>query len=316
MAESKTASRQCGEAIASKNNGQEDLFRLKPKMIFYVSLTHIGALVGLVMMCLHQKSWKIALEVLVFYQIAALGITAGAHRLWAHRSYQARTPLKFFLMLLNCVSHQGSLYHWTRDHRIHHKFSETNADPHNASRGIFFSHMGWLLVEKHPEVLKKGNALDMSDLEADWIVMFQKKHYVWLSTLCCYILPGVYGQIMHGDYWLGVFALGFLRHVISLHATWFVNSVAHFYGMRPYDPTIRPAESIITSLVTAGEGWHNWHHSYPFDYAASEYGVMGRFNPTKGFIDICSWMGQVSGRRRAKHLWESKKARLAAQKVE
>ena len=30
--------------------------------------------------------------------------------------------------------------------RLHHKCSETQADPHNANRGFFFSHMGWLMV--------------------------------------------------------------------------------------------------------------------------------------------------------------------------
>ena len=62
-----------------------------------------------------------------------------------------------------------------RDHRQHHKFSDTDADPHNASRGFFFSHIGWLMVKKHPEVLRKGSAVDMSDLTNDPLVMFQKK---------------------------------------------------------------------------------------------------------------------------------------------
>ena len=30
--------------------------------------------------------------------------------------------------------------------RLHHKASETNGDPHNALRGFFFAHMGWLCV--------------------------------------------------------------------------------------------------------------------------------------------------------------------------
>lgn len=64
---------------------------------------------------------------------------------------------------------------WARDHRMHHKYSETDADPHNASRGFFFSHIGWLLVRKHPELTKKGKGLDLSDLRSDKILMFQKK---------------------------------------------------------------------------------------------------------------------------------------------
>lgn len=60
-------------------------------------------------------------------------------------------------------------------YRVHHKFTETDADPHNAKRGFFFSHMGWLMVRKQPDVKEKGKMVDMSDLETDPIVMFQKK---------------------------------------------------------------------------------------------------------------------------------------------
>jgi len=67
------------------------------------------------------------------------------------------------------------VYEWARDHRLHHKYSETNADPHNANRGFFFSHVGWLLCRKHPDIMEKGRGIDMTDLLADPIVSFQKK---------------------------------------------------------------------------------------------------------------------------------------------
>lgn len=87
----------------------------------------------------------------------SLGITAGAHRLWAHKSYSATLPLRIFLMLMNSGilffykgMFQGSIFHWARDHRIHHKYSDTPLDPHNINKGFFFAHCGWLLVNKSP----------------------------------------------------------------------------------------------------------------------------------------------------------------------
>jgi len=74
-----------------------------------------------------------------------------------------------------CIFFQNDICEWARDHRVHHKFSETDADPHNATRGFFFSHVGWLLVRKHPDVKEKGKAVDMSDLETDPLIRFQKK---------------------------------------------------------------------------------------------------------------------------------------------
>lgn len=76
-----------------------------------------------------------------------------------------------------CV--QNHIYEWSRDHRVHHKHSETNADPHNAKRGFFFSHVGWVMVRKHPCVIEKGQKIDLSDLKADKVVMFQKR---WANT--------------------------------------------------------------------------------------------------------------------------------------
>lgn len=70
---------------------------------------------------------------------------------------------------------QNDIFEWARDHRVHHKYSETDADPHNATRGFFFAHIGWLLVRKHPDVIEKGKKLDMSDLKADKVVMFQRR---------------------------------------------------------------------------------------------------------------------------------------------
>ena len=58
---------------------------------------------------------------------------------------------------------------------MHHKYSETDADPHNAKRGFFFAHIGWLLVKKHPDVKAKGQHLDLSDLHADPVLRFQRK---------------------------------------------------------------------------------------------------------------------------------------------
>ena len=64
---------------------------------------------------------------------------------------------------------------WCRDHRVHHKYSETDADPHNAHRGLFFSHVGWLMCKKHPDVKEKGKALDIKDLVADPVLALQRK---------------------------------------------------------------------------------------------------------------------------------------------
>ena len=90
---------------------------------------------------------------------------------------------------------------------------------------------------------------------------------------------------------------GALRWIIELHATWCINSISHTFGSTPYRD-IPAKDNIFTSIVANGEGWHNWHHAYPYDYATSEYGIFKQWNPTKLLID-CLWLfGQTYDHKR------------------
>lgn len=84
--------------------------------------------------------------------------------------------------------------------------------------------------------------------------------------------------------------------MLTLHATWFVNSLAHMYGYKPYMPNIRPCENFFVALCADGEGWHNYHHAYPYDYSTNEYGVL-QYNPTTLYLDVLHALGLVSNRR-------------------
>jgi len=234
----------------------------------------------------------------------------GVHRLWSHRSYEAALPVRVFLMLANSIANQGSIYHWARDHRVHHKHSETDADPHNAMRGFFFAHMGWLLVKKHPEVIKAGRELDFHDLLEDPVVVFQKALDPWFALYMCFVFPAqIAAFFWKEDFWNAFFVCGGLRYVFVLHCTWLVNSAAHLYGDHPYDTASYPAENPFVSFCSVGEGWHNWHHKYPFDYAASEYGVSSQYNPSKLVIDLMASVGLVWDRKRATAAWAMGRAR-------
>lgn len=189
------------------------------------------------------------------YMIGGLGVTAGAHRLWSHKTYKAKFPLRMMLMIFNCSAFENDIYEWSRDHRVHHKYSETDADPHNATRGFFFSHVGWLLSKKHPDVRNKGKNIDTSDILADPVVRFQRKFYLPLVLMFCYIVPTLVPVYLFGEtYWNSFFVCAILRYVVLLNATWLVNSAAHMFGNRPYDKTINPSENRFVSWWAIGEG--------------------------------------------------------------
>ena len=275
--------------------------RFRVGMCAYIALVHLAAVCGVACLWTHPDSLWFACEMLLWYQITALGVTVGCHRLWSHRSYQAAFPTRAVLMVLASMANQGTIFHWCRDHRLHHKHSDTAADPHDASRGFFFSHMGWLLLKKDPQVVEAGVKIAVNDLLQDPVVWLNWKLNPWWNQFWCFVVPGLYGTTRYGSFRDGLLVLGALRYVILLHATWCVNSVAHLCGERPYKPELRAFENWFTALVAVGEGWHNWHHAYPYDYAAAQDGIMLQWNPSKAFIDTMAWCGQVSHRKRRQY---------------
>ena len=282
-----------------KANSQPGPFGLKTKVVwtnvYYMAVLHVLAVYGAVIGALEAK-WPSLLMNVMLVMCSLIGITAGAHRLWTHRSYKATLPLRIVFMCFNSMAMQNSIFVWTRDHRLHHKFTETDADPHNAKRGFFFAHIGWLLMRKHPQVLIKGRHIDVSDLKRDPVVMFQHRHSHKLSLLFNIFLPVSIPLLCWGESIAVSFLFLFVfRYIFSLHCTWLVNSAAHLWGHRPYDKQLMPAENYFVCYAALGEGYHNYHHSFPYDYATGEWGP--KVNITTCFIDICAAFGLVYDRR-------------------
>lgn len=46
------------------------------------------------------------------YQVSSIGITAGAHRLWSHRAYKAKWPLRVILIIFNTIAFQVYFYYY------------------------------------------------------------------------------------------------------------------------------------------------------------------------------------------------------------
>ncbi|XP_017758608.1 PREDICTED: acyl-CoA Delta(11) desaturase-like isoform X2 [Eufriesea mexicana] len=251
---------------------------------------HLGALFGLYLAFTSAKILT-CLFAFILYVCSGIGITAGAHRLWAHRSYKAKWPMEFVLMIFNTIAFQDAAIDWARDHRLHHKYSETDADPHNAKRGFFFAHVGWLLCKKHPDIKEKGKGIDLNDLKKNPILAFQKKYYLILMPLLCFIVPTIIPVYFWNETWLNAYYIPtILRYVFTLNMTWLVNSAAHLFGNKPYDRFINPAENKAVALTAFGEGWHNYHHVFPWDYKTAELGNY-KFNFTTAFIDACAKLG-------------------------
>ncbi|XP_035732219.1 acyl-CoA Delta(11) desaturase-like isoform X2 [Vespa mandarinia] len=250
---------------------------------------HISALYGFYMCFTGAKLITVIYTFFIGFA-AGFGVTAGAHRLWAHKSYKAKWPMRVILMICQTVAFQNHIYEWVRDHRVHHKFTDTDADPHNSQRGFFFSHIGWLMLKKHPDVIKKGATIDMSDIEKDPVVVWQRRLYIILMPLFCFIIPTWIPWHFWGEKLMYAWYLTLFRYTLSLNLTWLVNSAAHIWGMKPYDSSISPTDSYSVGIAAFGEGWHNYHHVFPWDYKAAELGNY-KMNFTTAIIDGFAKLG-------------------------
>ncbi|XP_059047389.1 stearoyl-CoA desaturase 5-like [Achroia grisella] len=261
-----------------------------PDLTVQISL-HLVSIYGLFLIVTNEVKLYTVLFALATIYTSGFGITAGVHRLWSHRAYRARTPLRILLAVLFTITGQRDIYTWALDHRVHHKYSETVADPHDVRRGFWFAHVGWLVLTPHPAVENRRIALQKTslDLMADPVVRIQKMIFIPSFGLLNIILPVWIPWYYWNESLLISFVISFVtRFTITLNVAYCVNSFAHLWGNKPYDRFILSVENQMVSLAALGEGWHNYHHVFPWDYRTSE---LGRFNVSTRFIDIFSKIG-------------------------
>ncbi|HTV79674.1 MAG TPA: fatty acid desaturase [Steroidobacteraceae bacterium] len=261
-----------------------------PLIILNVTIFTLTALVALVAVpwygLRHGYSAGIWAFFAFFLIANEMSITGGYHRLWAHKAYEAHFILRAFYLLFGTMALQNSAWVWCSGHRRHHlNVDDNEKDPYSSGRGFWFSHIGWMLRDY------KSGEVDFSnipDLRRDKLLAFQHKYYAPLALLTNFGLPTLVGWAL-GDIWGGLLLAGVLRLVLSHHFTFFINSLAHMWGSRPYTEDNTARDNAVLALVTFGEGYHNFHHIFAHDY---RNGVRWwQWDPTKWLISSCSYVG-------------------------
>jgi len=188
--------------------------------------------------------------------VGSLGVGIGYHRLLTHRSFGTPKWLEYLLTMLGTMSIQDSPDKWVATHRIHHKFTETANDPHSTRPGFWWAQAGWLVwgtAQDHDEETLKRFVPDLK--KDQWHNLISKLW--WLPV----IISGI-AMFLIGGWSMVVWGV-FARVVVGWHTTWFVNSLAHMYGKRPYQTPDDSTNNWFVALLTFGEGWHNNHHAHP-----------------------------------------------------
>jgi stearoyl-CoA desaturase (delta-9 desaturase) len=247
--------------------------------IVLFTLITVTTLVGIpVFGYLHGFTTLDWIMMVVLYVVSGLGITVGYHRLMAHRSFECKEWVEACLLVAGGWALQNSALRWCADHIRHHARCDQEEDPYNATKGFWYSHCGWLFEHTSYRAQKYETRL-----RKDSLIMWQHRYYIPI-VLSGLALPFVVGMLNGG--WMGglrCFLLaGVCRTFLVLNSTFCINSICHLWGKQSHGTEDSSRDSWWISLLTFGEGYHNYHHTYLRDYRNGPKWY--NFDPSKWLI--------------------------------
>lgn len=231
----------------------------------------------------NTPSWALIGCSIVLLYLSGLAITGGYHRLYSHRAYRVPKAVEAIILFFGSMAGQGSALRWGFDHRLHHAHVDTDNDPYSINKGFWYAHFLWIL-DKPREIDPKV----VPDLLKNRLVMFQDRFIISCMAFSNLIAFLVVGALLN-DY-LGAFMIALWTRLFALHHfTWFINSLAHTWGDKPFSQEQSAVNNYVLSLLTFGEGYHNYHHTFANDY---RNGVRWyHFDPTKWLIWTLNKLG-------------------------
>lgn len=254
-----------------------------PVALFLILNPILGFL--LLGVCLVYSSVPMAVLIfaIIFAAATNLSITAGYHRLFSHRSYEAHPLMKLLLLMVGSSGFQGSALKWSSDHRRHHANIDTDDDPYSIEKGFWYAHMGWMFYKE-----SVGLEIKAPDLLKDKLVVNQDKYYLIWAIGSGFLFPTLVGWAL-GSWLAGLVVAGSLRIFLTQQSTFFVNSLCHTLGRKTYSKEISARDSLLVAFLTHGEGYHNFHHKFQLDY---RNGIKWyQWDPTKWTILLMKWAG-------------------------
>jgi sn-1 stearoyl-lipid 9-desaturase len=233
-------------------NGPERKLSLDWFNTSFIVAVHIGALFGLL-----TFSWRaLGVGLLLWWITGSLGIGLSFHRQLTHQGFDTPLWLRRLLALFGTLAVQGGPIAWVAGHRLHHAHSDRAKDPHDSTRGFWWSHVGWLFYRDPLNGRFEYYSRYARDLVADPFILFLDKWFVVLQVALGLLLLALGG-------WSFLVWGIFVRLVFGWHSTWLVNSAAHMSGYQTFESRDNSRNCWWVALLSFGEGWHNNHHAFP-----------------------------------------------------
>lgn len=258
-----------------------------PGSVIPLIIFHIGALLAPFFF-----TWEGLWIGLGLYVLTGFGVTVGFHRLLTHGAFQTHRWVRWIFALLGGLAGQSQIRFWALIHRMHHKWSDREGDPHSPAHGFWWSHWGWPTVRTPQEELAVLEQQFIPDLLKDQVILQVCRWHVPCHMLLAIVL--LCGGWLYDGWVMGISWLCwgfFLRITAMLHVTWAVNSIAHTWGYRNYQTKDTSRNNPFVAAVSFGEGWHNNHHTSP---STANFGHRWwEFDPGYQVIRLLMWCGLV-----------------------
>lgn len=238
-------------------------------VLFYLYL-HILGIAGMYFLFTKTK-WITVFYFLFLVTISSIGLTAGAHRLYAHQAFVATWQLRFFIMLSHTLAGVGSIQDFVFWHRLHHTYYGTERDPYNHKKGFLYSHVISNVLSAPSDIKTYAKDIDMRDVEADGYVWTQKMFY-WILFIIFGLLLPINAPL---EYWDESMANSFLiigaaRLMITTHISWLVNSALLVWGLEKGAKFPVDDNSVF---FLSKSYWLNYHYMIPWDWKSDEFGT-------------------------------------------
>jgi stearoyl-CoA desaturase (Delta-9 desaturase) len=258
--------------------------------ILFLTLTPVIGIAGTAVYT-WQTGLKLWMPLLLvgMYLAVGLSITAGYHRFFSHKTYEAAAPVQLFYAIFGALAAQNSILWWSSSHRVHHKYADKDWDPYNIRRGFWWAHILWIFYKNE----ERDDTFENSpDLKANKIVMWQHRWHKAILIVVGFGMPMAIGAAF-GDVWAGLLWGGFARIALIHHTTFFVNSLAHTLGKPIYNAEASARDNWLVALATLGEGYHSFHHRFPADF---RNGIRWYdWDPAKWWIAALRYAGLAKG---------------------
>ena len=217
-------------------------------------ISHIATVIAIITLPFEYILYGIGLG--LFFHVLGQGVSL--HRYFAHRGFTVSRPIEIMLILISIPCALGSPLSWVALHRHHHKTSDTIEDSQSPHHNSWLSIWMCTYLGKNPVGFRM-----LRDLMTDKIQLFVHQYYISLLLLWALFITTIFG--------ITGFMIFFCIPVTLVFTNTMLGSIlVHKWGYRNHETADHSYNSMIVSILTFGDGWHNNHHADQKKYKHGE----------------------------------------------